>query len=182
LRLVHYSLSFLRASALCLLANYQVSTPDRLPPTDLQGDVVPNVTVTVKNNVTGKDKTLQTNDSGSYQIPTVWRMYSNRSSTSSCKTAYETEVKVNVGTPTTIKVVLEFGTAQETVMIIGGGELLQTQTVTLASSNGANVNDLPVCNPTPVPSPVLLRIQVAPFQIPPVAVGTYCPNSDASRV
>src|ERR1051326_4630362 len=139
-------------SACCLPAFGQVSTTGSIAGTvtDAQGAVVINATVTSKNKATGKETTAQTNDNGSYKIPVVEApgVYTiTVQATSGFKTANITDVKVDVGTPATVNVVLEVGSAQETVTVVGGGELLQTQTATIGTTlTGRQITDLPTAS------------------------------------
>src|SRR5207244_10448333 len=98
--------------------------------TDPTGAVVPNATVTSKNKSTGKESTATTTDSGNFNIPQVSAgVYTlTVQATSGFKKSQVTDVKVDAGTPTTVNVVLELGNPQETVTVVGGGELIQTQT------------------------------------------------------
>src|ERR1051326_3766579 len=139
-------------SACCLPAFGQVSTTGSIAGTvtDAQGAVVINATVTSKNKATGKETTAQTNDNGSYKIPVVEApgVYTiTVQATSGFKTANITDVKVDVGTPATVNVVLEVGSAQETVTVVGGGELLQTQSATVGTTlTGRQITDLPTAS------------------------------------
>jgi carboxypeptidase family protein len=138
--------------ACCLPALGQVSTTGSIAGTvtDAQGAVVPNVTVTSKNKNTGKEMTAQTNDNGSFKIPVVEApgVYTiTAQATSGFKKAVVTDVKVDVATPATVNVVLEVGSAEETVTIIGGGEVLQTQTATVGTTlTGRQITDIPTAS------------------------------------
>ncbi|HZI49279.1 MAG TPA: TonB-dependent receptor [Pyrinomonadaceae bacterium] len=136
----------------CLPAFGQVSTTGSIAGTvtDAQGAVVPNVTVTSKNKATGKEATAQTNESGNFKIPVVEApgVYNvTVKAQSGFKTAQVTDVKVDVATPATVNVVLEVGSAEETVTIIGGGEVLQTQTATVGTTlTGRQITDIPTAS------------------------------------
>ena len=137
--------------ACCLPAFGQVSTTGSIAGTvtDTQGAVVPNVTVTSKNKNTGKEMTAQTNDNGSYKIPVVEApgVYTVTAQVSGFKKAVVTDVKVDVATPATVNVVLEVGSQEETVTIIGGGEVLQTQTATVGTTlTGRQITDIPTAS------------------------------------
>jgi hypothetical protein len=137
--------------ACCLPAIGQVSTTGSIAGTvtDAQGAVVPNVTVTSKNKNTGKEMTAQTNDSGAYKIPVVEApgVYTVTAQVSGFKKAVVTDVKVDVATPATVNVVLEVGSTEETVTIIGGGEVLQTQTATVGTTlTGRQITDIPTAS------------------------------------
>src|SRR5438045_6419722 len=61
------------------------------------------------------------------------------------KQAVVTNIKVDVGKPSSINVELEIGSANESVTVVGGGELLQTQSATVGTTlTGRQITDLPV--------------------------------------
>jgi hypothetical protein len=138
--------------ACCLPAIGQVSTTGSISGTvtDTQGAVVPNVTVTSKNKNTGKEMTAQTNDNGAYKIPVVEApgVYTvTAQATSGFKKAVVTDVKVDVATPATVNITLEVGSAEESVTIVGGGEVLQTQTATVGTTlTGRQITDIPTAS------------------------------------
>jgi carboxypeptidase family protein len=114
--------------------------------TDQNGEVVPNATVMVKNTATGFVRTATTSDSGTFSVPQL----STGTYTVSIeaprgfKKSEVTSVKVDVGTPATVNVILEVGAAQETVTIVGGGEVLQTQTANVGNTiTGRQIIELP---------------------------------------
>jgi len=113
---------------------------------DPTGAVVPNATVIAKNAETGTESTATTSENGTFSIPQLTRgVYRvTIQSGSGFKKAELTSVKVNVGTPTTVNVVLEVGAPQETVTIVGGGEVLQTQTANIGNTiTGRQITELP---------------------------------------
>src|SRR5258707_15257252 len=74
-------------------------------------------------------------------------MYTATVSQQGFKTAKVTEIKVDVGKPSSINVALEVGSASETVTIVGGGELLQTQTATVGTTlTGRQITDIPTAS------------------------------------
>src|ERR1700704_1255202 len=117
--------------------------------TDPTGAVVPNATVTSKNKATGKESTATTSDSGNFSIPQVSSgvFTITVQATSGFKKSQITDVKVDAGTPATVNVVLELGNPQETVTVVGGGELIQTQTATIGTTlTGRQITDIPTAS------------------------------------
>jgi hypothetical protein len=117
--------------------------------TDPSGAVVPNATVTVKNKATGKESTATTTDSGNFNIPQVspGLFTVTVQATSGFKKSQVTDVKVDAGTPATVNVVLELGNPQETVTVVGGGELIQTQSATIGTTlTGRQITDIPTAS------------------------------------
>ncbi len=111
---------------------------------DPQGAVVAGAVVTVKS-VSNQEFTAVTNGDGTFTIPALGDgVYSATIVAKGFKTAAVTDIKVTVGTPSSIKVSLEIGAASETVTVVGGGELVQTQSATVGTSiTGRQITDLP---------------------------------------
>jgi hypothetical protein len=117
--------------------------------TDPTGAVVPNATVTAKNKATGKESTATTTDNGNFTIPQVsaGTFTITVQATSGFKKSQVTDVTVNIGTPASVKVVLELGNPQETVTVVGGGELIQTQSATIGTTlTGRQITDIPTAS------------------------------------
>jgi hypothetical protein len=113
---------------------------------DPSGAVVPNATVTAKNTETGIESTATTSENGTFNIPALPRgtYRITIESTAGFKKAEVINVKVDVNSPATVNVALELGTPRETVTIIGGAEILQTQTANIGSTiTGRQITDLP---------------------------------------
>src|SRR4026209_2459276 len=113
--------------------------------TDPKGAVVAGATVTVKNTGTNQEFSTQTNNNGAYSIPTLSSgVYTATIIASGFKQAAVTDIKIDVGKASTINVELEIGSANESVTVVGGGELLQTQTATVGTTlTGRQITDLP---------------------------------------
>jgi hypothetical protein len=126
----------------------QVSTVGSITGTvkDPHGAVVANASITVKNSATGLERTTTSSEDGIFtvpQLPTGTYKVTIQAS-SGFKKAEVTAVKVDVGTPTAVNVALEIGTSQETVTIVGGGEVLQTQTANIGNTiTGRQITELP---------------------------------------
>jgi hypothetical protein len=111
---------------------------------DPQGAVVAGAVVTVKS-VSNQEYTAVTNGEGVFTIPALGDgVYSATIVAKGFKTAAVTDIKVTVGTPSSIKVPLEIGAESQTVTIVGGGELVQTQSATVGTSiTGRQITELP---------------------------------------
>ena len=116
--------------------------------TDPKGAVVAGATVTVKNTATNQEFSTQTNNNGAYSIPSLTSgVYSATVVASGFKQAAVTDIKIDVGKASTINVELEIGAASEIVTVVGGGELLQTQTATIGTTlTGRQITDLPTAS------------------------------------
>src|SRR5690349_19844195 len=115
---------------------------------DPKGAVVAGATVVVKNIATNQEQTTQTSGEGTFTIPSlVAGVYTATITATGFKQAVVTEIKVDVGKPSSINVELEVGSANETVTVVGGGELLQTQTATVGTTlTGRQITDLPTAS------------------------------------
>jgi len=116
--------------------------------TDPAGAVVAGATVVVKNNSLSTESTFTTSDNGTFNVPSLnTGLYTITVTASGFKTAVVTDVKVDVGKPSSQNVTLEVGTAAETVTVVGSGELLQTQSANVANTiTGRQITDLPMAS------------------------------------
>ena len=115
---------------------------------DPTGAVVPNATVTVKGE-SGQEFTAVTSDNGTYRIPAVASGFYTVTVTSAAgfKTFVASNVKVDVGVPTTVDAALEIGGQEQIVEVTSGGEVLQTATATVATTiTGRQINETPVAS------------------------------------
>src|SRR5688572_17234297 len=115
--------------------------------TDPNGSVVPGAAVSVKGEG-GQDYSVVTNDSGTFRIPSVQNgIYVVTVKASGFKTLTVTNVKVDVGTPTTVDARLDVGNVGEVVEVASGGEVLQTQTATVGSTvTGRQITETPIAS------------------------------------
>jgi hypothetical protein len=116
--------------------------------TDPKGAVVAGATVTVKSTSTNQEFSTQTNNDGVFSIPSLASgVYVANIAASGFKQAAVTDIKIDVGKASTINVELEIGSANETVTVVGGGELLQTQSATVGTTlTGRQISDLPTAS------------------------------------
>jgi hypothetical protein len=112
---------------------------------DPKGAVVAGATVVVKSAATNQEATTQTSGEGTFTVPSlVAGVYTATITATGFKQAVVTEIKVDVGKPSSINVDLEIGSANESVTVVGGGELLQTQSATVGTTlTGRQITDLP---------------------------------------
>src|SRR5215203_3002875 len=115
---------------------------------DPKGAVVAGATVNVKNTATNQEFSTQTNNDGAYSIPTLSSgVYTATITAAGFKQAAVTDIKIDVGKTSSIQIELEIGAATETVTVVGGGELLQTQSATVGTTlTGRQISDLPTAS------------------------------------
>ena len=96
--------------------------------TDTSGAIIPGANVAIKNNSTATDYQAVTNESGFFSVPALDPgSYTVTVTLMGFKTAVLNDVRLNAATPGTIKVALEVGGLEETVVVQGGTEIIQTQ-------------------------------------------------------
>ena len=98
--------------------------------------VVPGATITVKNNATNQEFNATTADNGTFNVPAlISGTYTVTINAPGFKTTILPNVKVDVGTPSSVNVTLEVGVPTETVQIVdAAGELIQTQNATVGTT------------------------------------------------
>lgn len=111
---------------------------------DQNGAVVPNATVVARGEG-GQEFTTTTSENGTYQIPAVQNgVYTVTVTLAAFKKSVTNNVKVDVGTPTTVNAALETGDVSAVVEVTGGGEVLQTQTPTINTTlTGRQITETP---------------------------------------
>lgn len=103
--------------------------------TDSSGGVIPGADVTVKNNATGVTFQAVTSSDGSFTVPALEPgKYTLIVALMGFKTAQLPDIQMNAATPTSVKVVLEVGQLQETVVVTGASEIVQTQSATVQTT------------------------------------------------
>ncbi len=107
--------------------------------TDTSGAIIPGASVTVKNNAVSTEYTAVTNESGAFTVPSIDPgSYTVTVALMGFKTAVLNDVRVSAATPATIKVALEVGGLEETVVVQGGSEIIQTQSAAVTSTIDTN--------------------------------------------
>ncbi len=104
--------------------------------TDSAGGVVPGATIVVTSNATGTKFETVTNSTGAYAVPALSAgTYSVTVVLQGFKTAVITDVRVQVGIPTTVNATLDVGNLVETVTVTGASaELINTQTAAVVTT------------------------------------------------
>jgi Carboxypeptidase regulatory-like domain len=108
--------------------------------------VVAGATITVKNNATSQEFNATTTDNGTFNVPALMSgNYTITIAAPGFKTAVVPNVKVDVGTPSSVNITLEVGAPTETVHVVDvAGELLQTQSATVGTTiTGRQIIDQP---------------------------------------
>jgi hypothetical protein len=107
--------------------------------TDSSGGVIPGATVTVKNDATNTEFTAVTGENGGFTVPSIDAgTYTVTVALMGFKTAVVGDVRVNAAVPATVRVALQVGGLEETVIVEGGSEIIQTQSPAVTSTLDAN--------------------------------------------
>jgi hypothetical protein len=146
-RLLKLFSALIIASVCSLLAFGQTGTTAPLSGSvlDPNGAAVSGAEVTVKNNATGAEFKVKSSGSGAYTVPALGAgVYTVTVEAPGFKKAVIQDVQILAATPATANVTLEVGAASESVVIQGGGEVLQTQTANIATTiTGKQILELP---------------------------------------
>ncbi len=120
--------------------------------TDPNGAVVPGATVLVKHPATGVALNTATATQGSYTVLSLGvGIYTVTVTAPGFKQVIVQDVKVDIGTPVTVNVLLEVGGASESVVVQGGGEIVQSQTANITTTIQSNqILNLPLVSRNPV--------------------------------
>ena len=112
---------------------------------DPSGAVVPNASVTAKNTAFGTEFKTTTSSAGTYTIPALGvGVYSVTIEAQGFKKIVINDVKIDAATPATANATLEVGAQSESVVVQGGGEVLQTQSANVATTiQGRQITELP---------------------------------------
>src|SRR5512146_3165094 len=114
--------------------------------TDASGGVVPGAAIVVKNDATTAQFEAVSDSAGRFVVPALLPgTYTVTVSLMGFKTAIVSEVRVLAAMPRDVKVVLEVGKLEETVVVQGTTELIQTQSATVAATlNSTQIQQLPL--------------------------------------
>jgi hypothetical protein len=113
---------------------------------DSAGGVIPGVSVTITRTDTDTKFEAVTNDSGGFNVPALSAgIYSVTVSLQGFKTVVITDVRVQLGIPTTVNATLDVGALAETVTVTGASaELINTQTPAVAATlNSDQISQIP---------------------------------------
>lgn len=138
---------------LCSVYAFSQTTSGRLVGTVSSPDgVLPNATVKVKDNKTGKELTASTKDDGTFQFPQLdFGSYTVTISVNGFKTYVSNDVKINTGRESVLSATLEIGDIQESVTITGGADIINSTTAELSSTvSPRQVLELPINGRNPL--------------------------------
>jgi hypothetical protein len=140
---------------LCLFAVTalaQISTGNLVGTVSDASGVIPSATVVIKDNKTGKEKTVQTTDQGGFTVPALdVGTYTVTVTSAGHKTYVATDVKIDVGKEYSLPIMLEVGQVTENVTVVAGMDILNTTNSALATNVGPRqLLELPLLTRNPL--------------------------------
>jgi hypothetical protein len=119
---------------------------------DATGAVISGATITLSNNATGATRTITSNQSGVYSLPSLPPgNYSMRVEMKGFKTSERKDIELQVGQTDRIDFVLEVGNVTETVEVQGGAPVLETENATIGTViENKRIVDLPLNGRNPL--------------------------------
>src|SRR5262245_48261486 len=112
---------------------------------DPTGSVMAGAEIIVKDETTGTEFRTASAGNGTFSVPAITAgTYTVTISANGFKQAVIKGVKIDVGIPASVNVTLEVGATTDTVVVQGGGEVLQTQSASISTTiTGRQITDLP---------------------------------------
>src|SRR5215470_600664 len=112
---------------------------------DPTGSVVAGADIIVKDETTGVEFRTVSAGNGTFSVPALTAgVYSVTVSAQGFKLVVIKGVKIDVGIPASVNATLEVGATTDTVVVQGGGEVLQTQSAGISTTiTGRQITDLP---------------------------------------
>ncbi len=125
---------------------------------DPSGAVIPGADVNARNDAMGEEFKAVTADNGTFFIPSLPPgVYTVSVMLTGFKQAVVKDVNLYTGVTRTVRVTLEMGEISETVVVTGGGEILQSHSANIATTINVNqIANLPLVSRNPLNFVVLL--------------------------
>jgi len=102
---------------------------------DASGGVIPGAEVKVRNDATGTEFNTITAENGTFSVPALGSgTYTATVSMTNFKQSIVKDIQVIAGVPSTIRVTLQVGGTNETVVVESGAEMVQSQTANITTT------------------------------------------------
>ncbi|HYX29148.1 MAG TPA: TonB-dependent receptor [Pyrinomonadaceae bacterium] len=114
--------------------------------------VIQNATVVVKDNKTGKERTVQSSDLGAFTVPALdIGTYTVTVTSAGHKTFIANEVKIDVGKDYSLPITMEVGNISENVTVVAGVDIINTSNAEIQSTIGPRqLLELPLLTRNPL--------------------------------
>ncbi|MFN2492857.1 MAG: carboxypeptidase regulatory-like domain-containing protein [Pyrinomonadaceae bacterium] len=119
---------------------------------DSQGGVVPGATVTVIDNATGTERTVQASGGGTFTAPQLnVGTYTVKVTAPGFKTYTATELKIDIGKEYSLNIALEPGGVSENVTVVAGADVVNSTSGELSTTVGQRqIQELPLNGRNPL--------------------------------
>lgn len=153
------AIKFIFVFCLCAVPALAQSNTGRLVGTvsDASG-VIPGATVVVKDNKTGKEKTVTTSDDGSYSVAQLDPgTYTVTVTATGHKSFTASDAKIDVGRDYSLNPTLEAGNISETITVIAGADVINSANAELSNTvSPRQIQELPLNGRNPL---ALIQLQ-----------------------
>ena len=130
-----FSLVMLMTSSLAFAQGGATTTSLSGRVADSSGAVIPGADVTVKNNATGASHQAVTGSDGTFTVPALNAgTYTVTVALMGFKTVQLPDVQVVSATPASVRVTLQVGQLEETIIVTGSTEIVQTQSAAVTTT------------------------------------------------
>ncbi len=148
----HFSSAALAVCLLAVTAFSQSNTGSLTGTVSDASGVIPNATVTVTDNKTGRDKTAQTTGEGTFSFTLLEvGTYSVKVTAPGHKTFTATDVKIDVGSQYSLNPTLDVGSISENVTVVAGVEIINSTTGEISTTvSPRQVVELPLNGRNPL--------------------------------
>lgn len=145
-------LGVLMSCAFTATAFAQTSTQNLIGTVADASGVIPNATVVVKDNQTGKERTVQTTDRGGFTVPNLdVGTYTVTVTAAGHKTYAATQVKIDTGKEYSLSITMDVGEVSESVTVVAGADIVNTTNAELATNIGPRqLLELPLLTRNPL--------------------------------
>src|SRR5689334_11428125 len=119
---------------------------------DTSGSAVSGATITITDNQTGKERTVVTNNDGTFQVPQLeFGTYTVKVTANGFKTFTATELKIDAGREYSLNAALEVGAVTEQVTVTAGSETLNSTNAELSTTvSPQQIKELPLNGRNPL--------------------------------
>ncbi len=114
--------------------------------------VIPNATVVVKDNQSGKERTVQTTDQGGFTVPNlVVGTYTVTVTSAGHKTFTAAQVKIDAGKEYSLPILMAVGEVSENVTVVAGTDVINTTNAEISTNIGPRqLLELPLLTRNPL--------------------------------
>jgi hypothetical protein len=145
-------LAVLIACFFAAIAFAQTSSQNLVGTVSDASGVIPNATVVVKDNQSGKERTVQTTDQGGFTVPNlIVGTYTVTVTSAGHKTFTAAQVKIDAGKEYSLPILMAVGEVSENVTVVAGTDVINTTNAELSTNIGPRqLLELPLLTRNPL--------------------------------